>query len=96
MSWFSDRYDTYACGGEGRCGYNTLAAGLALRAKKTWNDFKDKLVPIRRTVRHDLFCHLKGHALEYKELFVPDPSTTEAKEGGAPPYLLGSLLECCY
>ena len=88
----------HECGGDGRCGYQAIAAGMSFRAKKSWESFKDNLVAMGRTCRHDIYCHLKGHSAEYEPMFLPDERTTELHEDGPvpkswPQYLEGTLRD---
>ena len=62
------------CGGGGRCGYNALACGIALKSGKTFKELSPTLVSKGRTVHNDLYLHLEKHPERYQSLFCPDPS----------------------
>eukprot|EP00435_Cladocopium_sp_Y103_P071626 s534_g38.t1 len=89
----ADRVTSVECGGEGNCGYNCLAAGLALDKGETFDHFKDLLHTRGKTMRNDIYKHLDKHASEYRPFFTP-AAPNEGIDAGPSPTTWSEYLEC--
>ena len=87
------RYTVLDCGGAGSCGYQCLAAALALDKGHDFNDVENTLVAKGRTTRHDIYKHMHKHDEEYKPWFHPDPEASEFIEDGPAPLTWPDYLE---
>ena len=90
---FSDKLFSLECGGNGNCGYNCLAAGLALEKGQTFDDIRDVLETRGRTVRNDLYKHMAKHGTEYASWFVPPTEKNETIDAGPTPTSWQDYLE---
>ena len=89
---FADKIFSLDCGGGGNCGYQALAAGLALERGQSFDSFKQELQARGRTVRHDIFKHMEKHVKEYKEWFAPS-ERSEHMDAGSTPLTWEAFLE---
>ena len=87
------KFDIFDCGGEGNCGYNCLAAALGLDKGESFDKIKDALTTRGRTVRNDLFKHMRKHNDEYSAWFLHDSRATEEQEAGPVPTTWSQYLE---
>eukprot|EP00435_Cladocopium_sp_Y103_P007050 s1814_g2.t1 len=89
----ADRVISLDCGGAGNCGYNCLAAGLALDKGESFDNVKDLLEARGRTVRNDIYKHLEKHKSDYSPFFTPAESN-ENIDAGPSPQNWEEFLEC--
>ena len=87
------KFNFLDCGSEGNCGYNCLAAALGLDKGDSFDNFKDALTTRGRTVRNDLYKHMKKHNDEYSAWFLHDSRATEEQEAGPVPTTWSQYLE---
>ena len=70
-----------------------MAAALALEKGESPDTFKTELETRARTIRHDIYKHLKKHEQEYKEWYQPEIQGDETIEAGTVPSTWNDFLE---
>ena len=56
---YADKFEALDCGGGGDCGYLCLAAGMGFDKGEPWEDLQSKLLTRSRTIRNDLYKHIR-------------------------------------
>ena len=90
---FPERIEVVDCGSGGNCGYLSLAMALSLEKGEAIDKVKPILEARAKTIRHDLYKHMKKHANEYEEWYSPALHGSESVEAGPVPTDWTSWLE---
>ena len=91
---FSDKIEVVDCGAGGNCGYLSLAMALNLEKGEAIDIVRPLHETRAKTIRHDLYKHMKKHSSEYEEWYSPALLGTEEIEAGPIPVDWEFWLEC--
>ena len=90
---FPERIEVVDCGSGGNCGHLSLAMALSLEKGEAIDKVRPILEARAKTIRHDLYKHMKKHANEYEEWYSPALHGSESVEAGPVPTDWTSWLE---
>ena len=71
-------------GGDGDCGYRSIAAAMALRSGKDLREVRENIVSLANTIQAKAHQHLRDHDA-WKASWAIDPTANEAMESGPIP-----------
>ena len=74
-------FTVHECGRDGACGYNALAAAVAMSKGGLHPKVQD-VVTMGRTLRQAIKAHIEKHAKDYQPRFAVSSKWTETTEGG--------------
>ena len=86
-------YEIVDCGGQGNCGWNSLGVAMALQRGVSLETAQSDIATTTKTLRSDIYTHLKRHEADYRHLWVPNPEETTTTAGGPVPDSFESWCE---
>ena len=79
-------YTVLDCGGNGNCGWHSVAAGLLIINKQSSVEDAQKAAPVQaKTLRCDIHAHVCKHSADYQPFWAFDPSSTPEMDAGETP-----------
>ena len=78
-------FDVLETGGQGSCGYSSLAVGAALMRGSKLEDLQGHFASMATTLRVQIAQHVATHEADYRPDFAPDLEATEGADDGEPP-----------